>query len=208
MNHKASHTTEDDQKPSTLRFLVGTLVLGSVLIILSCYLIISAENLVVWELTDFSIFPTVLFTFILLALINPLLKKIFKGFAPTSRELALSYIMVSVATALAGHDIIRQLVPMIANAGWFATPENEWTELFFRFMPTWLTITDRGILQGYFEGDDTFWQEHYLQAWMWPIVAWSGLVIVLLFMMLCVNIIIRRQWVDHEKLSYPLTTLP
>ena len=38
--------------------------------------------------------------------------------------------MVSVATALAGHDIIRQLVPMIANAGWFATPENEWTELF------------------------------------------------------------------------------
>ena len=75
-------------------------------------------------------------------------------------------------------------------------------------MPTWLTITDRGILQGYFEGDDTFWQEHYLQAWMWPIVAWSGLVIVLLFMMLCVNIIIRRQWVDHEKLSYPLTTLP
>ena len=208
MNHQASRTTEDAQKPSTLRFLVGTLVLGSVLIILTCYWIISAENRVVWELTDFSIFPTVLFTFFLLALINPLLKKIFKGFAPTSRELALSYIMVSVATALAGHDIIRQLVPMIANAGWFATPENEWTELFFRFMPTWLTITDRGILQGYFEGDDTFWQEHYLQAWMWPIVAWSGLVIVLLFMMLCVNIIIRRQWVDHEKLSYPLTTLP
>ena len=120
-----------------------------------------------WELTDFSIFPTVLFTFFLLALITPLLKKVFKRLAPTSRELALTYIMVSVATALAGHDIVRQLVPMIANAGWFATPENEWADLFFRFMPTWLTITDRGILQGYFEGDDSFWQQQYMEAWLW-----------------------------------------
>ena len=152
--------------------------------------------------------PDGAFTFFLLALITPFLKKIFRGFTPTARELALTYTMVSVATALAGHDIVRQLVPMIANAGWFATPENEWSDLFFRFMPTWLTITDRRILQGYFEGDDTFWQEHYLNAWRWPIVAWSGLVIVILFMMLCVNIIIRRQWIDHEKLSYPLTTLP
>ena len=65
---------------------------------------------------------------------------------------------------------------MIANAGWFATPENEWSDLFFRFMPTWLTITDRRILQGYFEGDDTFWQEHYLNAWMWAHhrVEWIG----------------------------------
>ncbi|MDE0425898.1 MAG: hypothetical protein OXN25_13630 [Candidatus Poribacteria bacterium] len=89
MNHKASHTSEDVEKPSTFRFIVGTLVLGSALIILTCYWIISAENRVVWELTDFSIFPTVLFTFFLLALINPLLKKIFKGFAPTSRETGL-----------------------------------------------------------------------------------------------------------------------
>jgi len=160
---------------------------------------------VVWELTDFSIFPTVLFTFFLLALVTPFLKKIFRGFSPTARELALTYTMVSVATALAGHDIVRQLVPMIANAGWFATPENEWSDLFFRFMPTWLTITDRRILQGYFEGDDTFWQEHYLNAWMWPIIAWSGLVIVILFMMLCVNIIIRRQWSIHCLLMMMLT---
>ena len=198
----------DVAKPSKLRFIVGTLLFGSILIILTCYWIISAENRVVWELTDFSIFPTVLFTFFLLAAISPFLRKYFKKTAPTSSELAMTYIMVSVATALAGHDIVRQLVPMIANAGWFATPENEWSDIFFRFLPTWLTITDKRILQGYFEGDDTFWRPIYMEAWFIPIVAWSGLVIVLLFMMLCINIIIRKQWIDHEKLSYPLTTLP
>lgn len=193
---------------STLRFFVGTLLFGSILIILTCYWIISAENRVVWELTDFSIFPTVIFTFFLLAALSPFLRRLLKRAAPTSRELAMTYIMVSVATALAGHDIVRQLVPMIANAGWFATPENEWADIFFRFLPTWLTITDRKILQGYFEGDDSFWQPRYMEAWLWPIIAWSFLVIVLLFIMLCINIIIRKQWIDHEKLSYPLTTLP
>ena len=207
--HQNEHSAiRDVTKPSRLRFVVGTLLFGSILIILTCYWIISAENRVVWELTDFSIFPTVLFTFFLLAAISPILRKYFKSAAPTSRELAMTYIMVSVATALAGHDIVRQLVPMIANAGWFATPENEWSDIFFRFLPTWLTITDRKILQGYFEADDTFWRPIYMEAWFVPIVAWSALVIVLLFMMLCINIIIRRQWIDHEKLSYPLTTLP
>lgn len=193
---------------STLRFFVGTLLFGSILILLTCYWIISAENRVVWELTDFSIFPTVIFTFFLLAALAPFLRRLLKRAAPTSRELAMTYIMISVATALAGHDIVRQLVPMIANAGWFATPENEWADIFFRFLPTWLTITDRKILQGYFEGDDSFWQPRYMEAWLWPIIAWSFLVIVLLFIMLCINIIIRKQWIDHEKLSYPLTTLP
>ena len=208
MHDHASDTNQDVDRSSTFRFVVGTLLFGSILIILTCYWIISAENRVVWELTDFSIFPTVLFTFFFLAALTPILKRIFRNAAPTKRELAMTYIMVSVATALAGHDIVRQLVPMIANAGWFATPENEWSDIFFRFLPTWLTITDRKILQGYFEGDDTFWQSHYMEAWMWPIIAWSALVIILMFMMLCVNIIIRRQWIDHEKLSYPLTTLP
>ncbi len=202
------HATDDTQKTSLRRFVLSVLGFGSILIILTCYWIISAENRVVWELTDFSIFPTVLFTFFLLAAMAPFLRRILKSGMPTSRELAMTYTMVSVATALAGHDIVRQLVPMIANAGWFATPENEWDALFFRFMPTWLTITDRRILHGYFEGDDTFWQVPYMEAWLLPIVAWSALVIVLLFMMLCINLIIRQQWIEHEKLSYPLTTLP
>ena len=137
---------------STGRFIVRTLIFGSILIILNCYWIISAENRVVYELTDFSIFPTVLFTLFTVAGVNLLLKRFFKGLALSEAELAMTYIMVSVATALAGHDIIRQLVPLMANPFWYATPENEWEDLFFRFIPTWLAVEDRGILQGYFEG--------------------------------------------------------
>ena len=43
---------------STSRFILRVLIFGSLLIALNCYWIISAENRVVWELTDFSVFPT------------------------------------------------------------------------------------------------------------------------------------------------------
>ena len=197
---------------TTGRFVVRTLIFGSILIILNCYWIISAENRVVYELTDFSIFPTVLFTLVSVASVNLLLKRFFKGLALSEAELALTYIMVSVATALAGHDIIRQLVPLMANPFWYATPENEWEDLFFRFIPTWLAVENRRILQGYFEGDksafESFWTADYLNAWLTPVLAWTALVIVLLFVMLCMNIIVRKQWIEFEKLSYPLTVMP
>ena len=193
---------------STSRFILRVLIFGSLLIALNCYWIISAENRVVWELTDFSVFPTVLFTLFVLAGVNLLLKRSFKNLALRDSEIATSYIMVSVATALAGHDIIRQLVPLMANPFWYATPENEWEELFFRYLPTWLTVPNRRVLQGYFEGDANFWQAQYISAWLIPILAWTGFVALLLFVMLCINIVIRKQWVEHEKLSYPLTVMP
>ena len=200
---------QDEFGPTvTSRFILRVLIFGSLLIALNCYWIVSGENRVVHELTDFSVFPTVLFTLFTLAGVNLLLKRTFKTLALRDSEIAIIYIMVSVATALAGHDIIRQLVPLMANPFWFATPENEWEDLFFRYLPTWLTVPNRRILRGYFEGDENFWQAQYINAWLIPILAWTFFVVVLLFVMLCINIVVRKQWVEHEKLSYPLTVMP
>ena len=192
----------------TSRFILRVLIFGSLLIALNCYWIVSGENRVVYELTDFSVFPTVLFTLFTLAGVNLLLKRTFKTLALRNSEIAITYIMVSVVTALAGQDIIRQLVPLMANPFWFATPENEWEDLFFRYLSTWLTVPNKRILRGYFEGDENFWQAQYINAWLIPILAWAFFVVVLLFVMLCINIVARKQWVEHEKLSYPLTVMP
>jgi hypothetical protein len=39
-------------------------------------------------------------------------------------------------------------------------------------------------------------------------LAWTVFIVVLLFGMICVNIIIRKQWTENEKLSYPIIRLP
>ena len=147
----------------------------------------------VWKLTDFSIFPTVLFTLFIFGSLNLLLKRYASDLAFEDGVVATIYIMISVATALAGHDIVRQLVPLKANPFWFATAENGWEDLFFPFIPDWLAVFDRRILQGYFEGDENFWKQHYIDAWLIPILAWTAFVVVLLVVMLCLNIVIRRQ---------------
>ena len=32
--------------------------------------------------------------------------------------------------------------------------------------------------------------------------------LALVTVMLCVNVLLRRQWIDHERLTFPLTALP
>ena len=70
----ATSKLNSDQSETT-RFIFRVLILGAILIGLNCYVIISSENRIVWQLTAFSIFPTVLFTLFMLSGINLFLKR-------------------------------------------------------------------------------------------------------------------------------------
>ena len=198
----------EEYKGLTLR----SLLLGLALITLNCYWIIAAENRVIWEITDFSTFPTTLTTLLIVTILNVLFAKLLNLKRPPLDvgELVVVYVMVSIASGLAGHDMVRQLIPMMGNAFWYARPENEWADLFHRYLPTWLTVSDKEVLRGYYEGGgwSTFWDEKVIRAWLVPALAWSAFIILFLFMALCFNTIIRKQWIDHEKLSYPIIRLP
>ena len=54
------------------------LILGSVLIAVSAYWVVGVENRIIWEITDFSIFPTVIFVLFLLASLNLILARYFE----------------------------------------------------------------------------------------------------------------------------------
>ncbi|MBD3184351.1 hypothetical protein GF312_18855 [Candidatus Poribacteria bacterium] len=195
---------EEKSRSSTFR----AILLGVVLIIISAYWVVGVENRIVYELTDFSIYPTVIFVVFILALLNLILIRYLKRFALRPGEMATIYIMLSIATSLFGHDIMRQLIPMMTNPFWFATPENEWEDLFFRYIPRWLTVDNKYALEEYYKGESNFFTEQNLRAWFVPIVAWTGFIVVFLFGTLCINLIVRKQWTEHEKLSYPIIRLP
>jgi hypothetical protein len=48
----------------------------------------------------------------------------------------------------------------------------------------------------------------FLAGWATPIFWWSAFICVLLGSMLCLNVLLRRQWVDNEKLPFPIVFLP
>jgi len=185
------------------------LILASILIpINGIWLIQMEEFRYSGHPTTASLFFNVVFWVLVLVLLNFLLKRILPKFAFTQGELVTIYAMLAISSAISGHDALIALPPAVGHTSWFATPENDWAALFLRYIPDWLSISDQNVLYGYYRGESTLYTEQTLKAWISPLAYWSMFYLVILFMMLCINAIFRRQWTQRELLSYPIIQLP
>ena len=57
-------------------------------------------------------------------------------------------------------------------------------------------------------GESTFYTAEKIKSWLTPVIAWSGFIFALVFVMLCMTSILRKRWTEEEKLSYPIIQLP
>jgi Ca2+/Na+ antiporter len=103
---------------------------------------------------------------------------------------------------------MQLLIPMMGHVYWFATPENDWANLICPYVPSWMGITDKTALMNHYKGGSTFYTFENFHAWLIPILAWSAFVLAFVMVMLMINILVRRQWVEVEKLTYPIIQLP
>jgi hypothetical protein len=158
--------------------------------------------------TTLSLFYNVVFTLFVLTLLNVLLRKISSRFALHQSELLVIYVMLSLATAVGGFDTIQVITQILGHPFWSATPENEWQELFWNHVPSWLTVSDLRALKGYYEGNSSLYASEHFKAWLKPVAWWTAMLTAMAFAMLCLNVILRKQWTEREKLSYPIIQLP
>ncbi|MGB9597809.1 MAG: DUF6785 family protein, partial [Candidatus Poribacteria bacterium] len=158
--------------------------------------------------TCLSIFFNVIFLVIALTLISKLWHRLFSKPLLKEDEILTIYVMLSISTGVAGTDMIQVLIPILGHAFWFATPENEWENLFFPYLPRWLTVSDKAVLRGFYEGQSTFYNIEHIKAWIVPLASWFFLLMTLLLIMFCINIIIKKQWIERERLSYPIAQIP
>ena len=158
--------------------------------------------------TTVSLFYNVVFCVFWIAALNAAVAKLFPKAAFTQGELLTVYTMLSIASALSGHDMLRVLIPMIAHPFRFATPENEWAELFHRYIPDWIAIKDPAALEELYQGETTFYELRHLRTWAVPALVWTAFLAALTTFMLGINLIVRKQWTENEKLSYPIIQLP
>jgi hypothetical protein len=104
--------------------------------------------------------------------------------------------------------MMQILMPILSYGTWFATPENEWLGLFHKYIPGWAAVIDRKLLVDYYHGDSTLYTWAHIRVWLIPVLWWSAFIFALVLVMLCLNLLMRRQWTEHEKLSYPIIQLP
>ena len=185
------------------------LVIGAVLIPINCYWVVQMEVVrYSGHPTVFSIFFNVILSVFVLVLVSLILSKLSPKLALSQGELLTIYVMLSIASGLSGRSMIQLLMPELGHAFWFATPENEWKDLFWAHISRWLAVDDMSVLEEYYRGDSSLYRPEHLKAWLPTVIAWGAFTCALVFVMLCVNVIVRRQWIDNEKLAYPIIQLP
>ena len=185
-----------------------SLFLALVLIPLNCYWIVQVE-IVRYSFPTFAVpFYNTICTLFAVTLVNLWLRRRRPAWALHSAEMITLYVMLSVASAMCSTNMLLTLVEVIAHPLWFATPENNWAGLFHQYLPQWLMVRDLDALRGYYYGHSTLYRTEHLLAWAQPVAIWTAFSLVLIGTMLCANALVRRQWVESERLTFPIVQLP
>ena len=158
--------------------------------------------------TTISLFWNVVLNIFFLILINLFLKRVAPGSALKQGEMITIYAMLSIASGLAGHDMLALTIPALPHAFWFATIENDWADTFHGYIPQHLVVSDKEVLRGFYEGDTPFYNAQIGGAWIIPTLWWTSFILALSAIMICLNVLIRKQWTENEKLAYPIIQLP
>ena len=179
--------------------LVGAVCLG----LGSTYndMIIKGSGLAVWNLT-----PGAIFLFFLVVVGNGLVRWVYPRLALVRGELAVVFFLLLLANTLSGRGLPVQLLPVMTGAYYYATPENNWRELVQPFLPDWPLPQGDEAVRRFYEGapDGAIpWD-----VWVAPLCWWAIFGLALFLAMICLMVIVRRQWVEHERLSYPMVQLP
>lgn len=146
------------------------------------------------------------FSLFVLICINGLLHRLLPRWAFTQAELLFVYIMQTVSIGICGIGMMQFLITTLGNAFYYADGANDWKSLFHRAIPMHL-VPNPDVLPKFYRGNELNWVQ-YLWGWASPIFWWSAFILALIGSMLCLNVILRRQWADNEKLPFPIVYLP
>ncbi|MEI6500760.1 MAG: DUF6785 family protein, partial [Armatimonadota bacterium] len=125
--------------------------------------------------------------------------------ALTTAELVIIWSMLSLAIGVASIDFAQKMPPMIAGVFYYASDQNHYQDRFVPHVAPWLAPTDPEVIRGMYEGSAAGvpWK-----AWLGPLAGWSAFFVLAYWVMLCGVALFQRQWVDHERLLFPLVVVP
>ena len=142
--------------------------------------------------------------FLLLLFIQPLLRGLHAGWALRRGELIVVFFMMMVASAIPTRGVMGMLLPMISGHDYYATPENRWEEL--------VHPPPAGVDGGQRRGGGAAVLRGRRRRALGVLAPGPGLVGRVLprlyLAQLCALVLLRRQWVDRERLAFPLAQVP
>jgi len=157
--------------------------------------------------------PVVVVALFLLVLVNQALRRLHPRLRLTQHELAIIHCMMLVGCMVVSRGILHKLIPSLVAVNYHADQANDWANLFFPRMKQWLVPFNlsgqprQSLVVDFYEGIDAGTTIPWEQ-WIKPLAIWSMPIMLVTFGFLCLATMMRRQWADNEKLSFPLVQLP
>jgi hypothetical protein len=99
------------------------------------------------------------------------------------------------------------LIPWIVAPTYYVTPENQWDQYILPHLPRKYFVLDEVAAKGFYgglkDGESLPWD-----AWSGPLLRWGALILCFYLASVCIMVLLRRQWVLHERLAFPLAQMP
>lgn len=140
---------------------------------------------------------------LLLTVVGLLLRRFTRGLRLSQGQILYIYAFLCIAVTMSSVGVLRLLFPNITAVSYFQTPENNFAEL-QKYVPGWLS-PDARVIQAMYEGADDGrvpWA-----AWARPLTAWTLFMTAWFCAMMGIMALFRRQWMDRERLTFPIAQL-
>ena len=147
------------------------------------------------------------FFFVLTFVVNAIVGLVSRRFELSRADLVLIYCMLLMAVTVPTWGLMFFLIGTLVYPFYYATPENNYAELFYDHIPTWMVPQDFQAIKDYYEGLPEGAAIPW-GVWIEPMSYWLALIVAMSFMLICMSAILHRQWSVHERLNYPMVQLP
>ena len=157
---------------------------------------------------DYLPFGVVLPFLLVVAVVNPLIKFFRPESGLSPGELAVVFTMALVGSTTPTFGLTGYLVSTIASPYYYATTENGWAEYLHPHLPAWLLPSNTtGAMTWFFEGLPPG-RGIPFDVWLGPLFWWLSFFAALILACFCTVAILRRQWIDRERIVFPLAQVP
>ncbi len=155
------------------------------------------------------LFVTPVFLLLLLVLANGALSRLSPRAALGQAEMITVYFMTVISTVFASHDLLQNFFGWVTHPFYFSKTEGGWQEMFLRYVPSSLFVTDPETLERWYRGNVPAGQAiRYAGHFLVPLALWGAFFLTLVFMFLCAAVLFRKAWTENERLAFPIIQLP
>lgn len=91
------------------------------------------------------------------------------------------------------------LVPSLAYPFAKTDTATPYLSLFGHYLPKWAMVSNLDATTDFYQGHSTLYTRSHIAAWLPAALIWTGFISVLLWVMQCVNVIIRKQWTESRE---------